>query len=94
MKTNLSIEILNVGLDFSMEFGKNWLQPINQRLKNKFLELSSDELEECNNICKEVNKIANNFILDNPVKNTSDLSFVDFSEFDNFMKLSFNWISK
>lgn len=94
MNTNLSNEILNIGLDFSMEFGKNWLNPINQRLKNKFPDLTSVELEKCNNICKKVNKIANNFIFDNPVKNTTELTFVDFSEFENFMKQDFDWISK
>ena len=94
MNTYLSNEILNVGLNFSMEFGKNWLQPINQRLLDKFSQLSSTELEECNNICIEINRIAHNFVFENPVKIKPELKFVDYSEFENFMMKNFDWINK
>lgn len=75
------MKFLNVGLDFSMEFGENWLKPINQRLQRKFPDLNSDELEECNNICKEVNRIAHHFVFDNPVENKIKLKFIDYSQF-------------
>ena len=93
MKTNVSNKILNIGLDFSMEFGENWLKPINKRLQNKFPYLTSDELEECNTICNEVNKTANNFVYENPIKGKPEIQFVDFAEFENFMKQKFDWIS-
>ncbi len=93
MIMNLLPEILNYGLDLSMEFGENWLKPINQRLHNKFPNLNSFELEEYNLACKEVNRIANNFVFENPVKNENELNFVDFSVFENFMKQKYYWIS-
>ena len=91
---NFKSEILNYGLDLSMEFGKNWLKPINQRLHNKFPNLNSYELDDYNRICKEVNEMAHKFIFDNPVKNEKDLNFIDFSTFENFMKQNYSWISK
>jgi hypothetical protein len=45
--------ILNVGLDLAMEFGKNWLQPIQQRLAKKFPKLSPAELDEYERACRE-----------------------------------------
>ncbi|PZP38666.1 MAG: hypothetical protein DI598_20510 [Pseudopedobacter saltans] len=91
---NLNPEILNIGLDFSMEFGENWLKPINQRLLNKFPNLNLVELEKYNSVCKEVNNIANDFVYDNPAKNEKELTFIEFSKFENFMLQNFSWISK
>ena len=47
-------DILNIGLDFAMEFGKNWLQPIQSRLHNKINYLSDEDLNKYNTICKNV----------------------------------------
>jgi hypothetical protein len=41
-------EILNEGLSLAMEWGKNWLQPIQERLQRAHPELSKDELDDLN----------------------------------------------
>ena len=44
--------ILNKGLEFAMEFGANWLKPIQERLAMKFPDLSEDELNNYNEACR------------------------------------------
>ena len=46
-------EILNIGLDFSMEFGKHWLEPIQKRLSKKISYLTQEELDNYNVICEK-----------------------------------------
>jgi hypothetical protein len=45
-------QILNRGLEIAMEFGKNWNQPIQNRLSKKFASLTHDKLDEYNQICR------------------------------------------
>ncbi|HLP20910.1 MAG TPA: hypothetical protein VK174_11445 [Chitinophagales bacterium] len=45
-------EILNTGLVFAMEFGENWLKPIQQRLFKKYNYLTKEQLDNYNSICK------------------------------------------
>jgi len=54
--------IYNAGLDFAMEWGENFLQPIQGRLSKKFPELSKEELDECNKICQAVMSAGHNFV--------------------------------
>lgn len=91
-KMKLSNEILNNGLNFSMEFGKNWLIDINDSLLNKYPKLTASELNICNKLCKKVNKLAHDFVIKNPVKTDNEIKFIAFSEFKIFMKTKFNWI--
>lgn len=44
--------ILSEGLELAMEFGPNWLKPIQGRLKVRHPELSADELDEYERICR------------------------------------------
>ena len=90
---NLSNEILNSGLSFAMEFGENWLNPINDRLKNIFPQLTFDELDNCNSICKKVNKIANQCVYENPIAINGEYQFMNIEQFSSFMKNHFKWIS-
>ena len=55
-------QILNVGYGMSLEFGKNWLQPINSRLKKKFKNLDDSKVEEYSTICTDARNQSNNFI--------------------------------
>jgi len=55
-------EILNSGLDFAMEFGENWLQPIRQRLLSKYDFLTKKQLDEYNLKCTEAMKIGQDLI--------------------------------
>lgn len=45
-------EVLNTGLVFAMEFGENWLKPIQQRLFKKYSYLTKEQLDSYNSICK------------------------------------------
>lgn len=49
----MTTTVLNAGLELALEFGENWLQPIQTRLAQQHPELSSAELEECDAICRE-----------------------------------------
>ncbi|MEH0154115.1 hypothetical protein V6R21_08185 [Limibacter armeniacum] len=55
-------DILNKGYKMSLEFGGNWLKPINERLGKKYPKLSSNELDEFSAICERLRAEAINFI--------------------------------
>ena len=90
---NLSIEILNYGLQLSMEFGQNWLKPINERLATKFPDLLPQQLEEYNVLCKKVHQIAHRFIAENPIRSDEGIEFVDFHQFRQFIQKQYSWLS-
>jgi hypothetical protein len=46
-------KILNTGLDLAMEFGEQWLQPIQTRLAAKFPSLSGANLDAYDSACRE-----------------------------------------
>jgi len=46
--------ILNVGLSLSLEFGPNWLRPIQHRLKAKIPTLEADQLNLYDSACRGV----------------------------------------
>lgn len=85
-------EILNDGLNLSMEFGENWLAHIDERLRIKYPELIDDELKACDQLCQKINNEAHYFIRKNPIKNGSEIAFIDFSKFVEFMKAKYEWI--
>ncbi|RAV99240.1 hypothetical protein [Pseudochryseolinea flava] len=47
-------KILNTGLEFAMEFGPNWLKPIQDRLHASFPSLTTQTLDEYNETCRDV----------------------------------------
>lgn len=47
---------LNLGFDLAMEWGHDWLRPIQSRLKKLRPDLSSKQLRECNEICQATMK--------------------------------------
>jgi hypothetical protein len=91
-------EILNRGLGFAMEFGKNWLQPINSRLKRVYRKLSDSELEEYNDTCQQVMKWANESIyrkledIDRVDKTISEIELE--KQFNLELSGVFIWINK
>ena len=87
-------EIANDGLNLSMEFGENWLKPINERLSKKYSELLPVELEKYNKLCKDVNTYANDFILNNPVKHNDELIFLPFEKFKKVIHKKYAWINE
>ncbi len=84
-------ELLNHALSLSMEFGENWLVDIDLRLKSMYPALSKAELRDYDNLCKEINRAAQNFISKNP---KNDTQFIDFSAFEKFIKLKYEWINE
>jgi len=54
--------ILNRGLEFALEFGPNWLQPIQSRLSEKFPDLKTEELNNYDSICRTAMKDGHEFI--------------------------------
>ncbi len=89
----LTIDILNYGLELSMDFGENWLQPINERLSSVFPNLSAQKLEECHLICKTVNKMGNRYVQENPVHTGTEITFIAFEAFEKFMLNKYHWVS-
>lgn len=51
-KTRVTDSTLNVGLMLAMEFGENWLEPIQARLRLRFPALSEREVSRCNTMCR------------------------------------------
>jgi hypothetical protein len=47
-------EMRNIGLDLSMEFGPNWLKPLQERLSHKIPNLTSAELDSLDRECRSV----------------------------------------
>lgn len=56
-------EILNAGLLLALEWGQNWLMPIQSRLAKIYPDLSPRELDEHNSTCQSVMKFSNRLIL-------------------------------
>jgi len=48
----MDTQTLNVGLAMAMEFGQNWLRPIQERLQARYSHLSEAELDEYNEQCR------------------------------------------
>ncbi len=53
MSVFMTPEILNAGLNLAMEFGENWLMPIQNRLGALYPELGPGELDQYNALCQE-----------------------------------------
>ena len=90
---DIDVSALNVGLYLSMEFGENWLMPINDRMHVQFPNLSTDELEYCNTLCKKINTVANQYVYMNPIKKDDHVEFPKFDDFRHFMLNKYGWIS-
>ena len=97
-KNPSEVEILNSGLSFAMEFGQNWLQPIQERLAKKFSFLSSLELDNYNATCKNVMDNGQEFvykILENLVENNQTIKEMELKQkFADFILSEYNWIDK
>ena len=77
-----------------MEFGENWLQPVNKRLSKIYPGLSDNELAGCNDLCAEVNKDAHRLVYENPVPGGPEIGFMHFELFSTQLLKKFGWINK
>lgn len=91
-------EILNVGLKYLLEFGKNWMQPINRRLSKRFPHLTDAELEEFNRICEQVRNSSLNYMsevlqfISDQQQGTTEKELK--SKLTEWIKDQFPWVSR
>lgn len=55
-------EVLNAGLNLAMEWGEQWLQPIQQRLAKRYTGLSVEELDRYNAECQAAMKFGHDLV--------------------------------
>ena len=53
-----NLQTLNIALDLSLEWGENWLQPVNARLMKKCPQLGAEDSQTLNEWCIEVREFA------------------------------------
>ena len=88
-------DILNRGLKYSMEFGENFLQPIHNRLENKYSHLNKSQLEFYSKTCQQVRYDGNQFVyytlerLNVQRQNISEKKLRD--DFHDFIKNKYSW---
>ena len=89
-------EILNLGLNYAMEFGSNWLQPIQTRLSKKIPGLTKPEFDRFDQVCRTAMNAGHNFIyekLSNLYNNQQTIASTQLAmDFKVFMKEKFVWI--
>lgn len=57
-------QLLNASLHLAMEWGPNWLQPVQSRLQAQFPHLSPAELDNCNTLAQEAMRFGHAKVLD------------------------------
>ena len=91
-------EILNLGLKYAMEFGTNWLQPIQSRLSQKVPNLTKTELDRFDQTCRSAMETGHNFIYERLSKLSDDQQTIESNqltkEFEGLLKEKFFWISR
>lgn len=83
--------ILNIGLSLAMEFGEHWLDPIQSRLAKQFPDLSSEELNEYNSICRTAMESSNKLVCSLLKK---DGEKIKYEEWEATVLRSHPWINK
>jgi hypothetical protein len=90
--------ILNDGLKLSLQFGKNWMQPIQNRLKKRFPTLTQEELDFYDSTCRKTRDNGLNFIFDRlkeAADNDLQLDKGTFrSDFNKRMFVQSPWVTK
>ena len=87
----LDQEILNAGLDLAMEWGENWLQPIQDRLAKKYPRLSKTQLDEYNATCQAAMKFGHDYVYELVTQQGADR--VSSEEFERIMLAQYSWVS-
>lgn len=85
----LTDEILNAGLNLAMEWGPDWLKPIQERLGARFPALSLAELDEANTICQAAMRCGHAAVHDYAAATGKDVSP---AEFANTVKQQYSWV--
>ena len=94
---NREDRIRNSGLKLALRWGDEWMQPIQERLKQKFPNLTSSELDEHDLLCTQARNHGQNYIFDTLRKATDDgiqLSEKAFKkQFKDFVKNTYPWVN-
>lgn len=89
--------ILNEGLSLAMEFGPDWLKPIQERLASKHQMLSPDELDQYNKICRSAMKSGHEFVyekLGSTMKEGKTITHENLKrELQTFLSKKYSWIT-
>ncbi len=62
------------------------------RLVEKYPNLSKTELRTCDQLYRKVNKKAHDLIRKNPIKTDNGFEFMDFISFQNIIQTDYEWI--
>ncbi|MGC4065078.1 MAG: hypothetical protein QM784_10625 [Polyangiaceae bacterium] len=85
--------VLNVALDFALEFGPNWLAPVQNRLATQFPSLAPAELDKYDLKCREVMRYGHQLVPS--VVKTLDCSTEEtFARYSELMRQRYDWISE
>ncbi len=89
-------EILNAGLEFALEFGPNWLKPVQSRLAAKYPDLSPEILDEYDKVCRSAMDKGHHYIytrLEQALDAGEKISEVQLSEgLSNYLLALFPWV--
>ena len=71
-------DLLNEGLYLAMEWGEDWLKPIQERLAVRHPALSKEDLDEINAISQKAMRFGHGAVYDLALKSGDETSYGDF----------------
>jgi len=90
----LSSNLLNDGLSYYLETGNNLVSILSKRLLIKYPNRTQLELINIEKVFKKTNKESRDFISKNPKNINGEMAFINFDEFENFMKTRHQWLNE
>ena len=90
MPTDPRSDVLNAGLHLAMEFGENWMKPIQSRLHERYPALSEAELNELNQICQDAMRFGHARVYDLAAKSGDKTKFAAFKP---LMMAKYAWVN-
>lgn len=85
----LRAEQLNAGLALAMEWGENWLKPIQARLRLRYPQLTQAELDDFNRLCQEAMKFGHDTVYELAMEAGKTIRVNDF---EPRMHARFPWV--
>jgi hypothetical protein len=82
--------LLNVGLSFALEFGENWLEPIQARMSAKFPMLAVEELDALNTNCQAAMNFGHDLLYSMAESEGSDLNQ---AKWQSTVSTNYPWIN-
>lgn len=84
-------ELMNKSLSLAMAWGKNWLKPIQERLRRSYPDLTQDELNEFNDLAQSTMKFGHDLVYSSVEKNGVA---IDKALFENAIKAKYPWVTR